>query len=189
MGRLRIFGWILSGTRLNLGIPDKGIPDKEIPDKGRPGIAILLNLLLVTLVACHGGCKQCSEVTSDFACALDACSLDDCLQATPDDCCGTAAPTESGSCEKKPCETTAARSHCLKKCSIWSLFKTKAKAKAKSPKQRAEPVITYEPPRPPKFLLVPSQEVFSRVNMMAPIPRRGDVEVGFGPLIDIPGHD
>ena len=169
-GRIK-FGHILPGTWLQL----------RPTDKDRPGIVLLLYLLVITTVACSGGCMQCYELTNDFACALDACSLDGCLQTNPADRCA-AAPTESESGAKKQCAMD------LAKVKIGSLCRH-FKGKAKHHKRGTEPMVAYEPPRPPKFLLVPTREVFSRVNMMAPSQRRGDVEVGFGPQLDMPGHD
>jgi hypothetical protein len=41
------------------------------------------------------------------------------------------------------------------------------------------PPVCYEPPMPPKFLPVPARSVFTSVNMHAPTPRTGQVEMGY----------
>jgi len=55
--------------------------------------------------------------------------------------------------------------------------------------ERSEPLPVYEAPQPPKFLPVPTRPVFSTVNMQAPTPRRGEVEVPFGSQLNFPGQD
>lgn len=177
VGRLILSGPILSGIRVWLCIPGK---------KKLPLATPFLLLSALATVACSGGCKQCCEWTNDFASALDACCQADCsLRCQPLACFNdrcSAAPRESGSCLAKDCKSQAPS---VIKRPLRRLVKCKARHTAKRP----EPTIAYEPPRPPKFLLVPTREVLSNVNMMAPTPRRGDVEVGFGPQLDIPGHD
>lgn len=49
--------------------------------------------------------------------------------------------------------------------------------------------MRYYPPMPPKFLPVPTQPVLSPARMDAPYPWRGDVEVGFRPVVTFPARD
>jgi hypothetical protein len=42
---------------------------------------------------------------------------------------------------------------------------------------------------PPDFLPVPTQPIFAAVNLAAPEPMRGAVEVDFGPQLTVPGRD
>jgi len=165
VGKRIRFGHLFPGTWLKLWTTDKD----------RHGISPFLYLLVIMTLACNGGCKQCFELTHDIACGLNAC-----FPQTPTDRCA-AAPEEAERCVEKRCEAKKRLLH-SKKCSFPRSFKCKAQP-------RSEPMVAYEPPRPPKFLLVPTRKVFSGVNMTAPTPRRGDMEIGFGPQIDFPGHD
>ncbi len=51
------------------------------------------------------------------------------------------------------------------------------------------PPVSYRPPMPPDFLLVPTRPVFSSVNMSAPEPVRGSIEVEYGPQLGISSRD
>lgn len=57
------------------------------------------------------------------------------------------------------------------------------------PVEPGPPPVTYRPPMPPEFLPVPTRPVFSAVNMAAPEPMRGAVEVDFGPQLTVPGRE
>ncbi len=42
---------------------------------------------------------------------------------------------------------------------------------------------------PPDLLPVPTQPIFAAVNLAAPEPMRGAVELGFSPQLTVPGRD
>jgi hypothetical protein len=165
-------------------------------------------------IACCGGCRQVCEWTDDFSCAIDACTLGKCIQPIQPSTCLTSPHCPAVQCDEgtkelevrsckenslkeNACEKTGTATLIVKKqecdvvapimqtCPILRLGMNKTKHRA----HRPEPTIAYEPPMPPKFLLVPTEKVFSKVNMLAPTPRRGDVEVNFGPQLNIPSHD
>lgn len=55
--------------------------------------------------------------------------------------------------------------------------------------KRGPPPVSYKPLMPPKFLPIPTRSVFTAVNLAAPTPTRGAVEVDFGPQLTVPGRD
>ncbi|MCH7751077.1 MAG: hypothetical protein IH898_02830 [Planctomycetes bacterium] len=55
--------------------------------------------------------------------------------------------------------------------------------------QPGPPPVSYRPPMPPEFLPVPTQPIFAAVNLAAPEPMRGAVEVDFGTQLVVPGRN
>lgn len=50
------------------------------------------------------------------------------------------------------------------------------------------PAVRYRPPMPPKFLTVPTRPFLAPVNLNAPLPANGTVEVDFGSQLAFPGR-
>jgi hypothetical protein len=165
-------------------------------------------------IACCGGCRQVCEWTDDFSCAIDACTPGGCIQPIQPSTCLTSSPCPAVQCDEgtkelefHSCEENSRKENACKETGTAALIVEKQECdvvapilqtcpilrlgmnKTKHRAHRPEPTIAYDPPMPPKFLLVPTEKVFSNVNMLAPTPRRGDVEVDFGPQLNIPGHD
>ena len=135
------------------------------------------------MAACLGGCARYACTCSSAVCddCTPSCTTLDCgddvIRSTPG-LVSNSTPKQALRPTKNRFEAPKLRGKCTKCKQLLS------RCRCKEPLQ-----ISYEPPRPPKFLPVPVRPVFSTVNMQAPTSRRGDVEVRFGPQIDFPGHD
>ena len=133
---------------------------------------------------------MCSMGECDLGCALDRLCSGQCFQHHGCDveyCEEIAYPEECGCPDE--CEPPCSK---CPTCALPSLAlgcRLKAHSRLCRPVESGPPPVSYRPPMPPEFLPVPTRPVFSAVNMAAPEPMRGEVEVSYGPQFTSPGRD
>lgn len=167
---------------------------------------VSIGLLAAATTVCFGGCAQNGGIIDEFADALygdcvlaralcDIDSREPAGRSSPsiEELVGRnkprVVPAAPESAEK--CRNCFADTPCPNDpCPGLRVFQQAGRRIVRRSSSQECLEIGYEPPRPPKFLTVPVRPVFSTVNMDAPTPRRGDVEVGFGGAqLDFPSHD
>jgi len=168
---------LLTRNRLNSGLVGSRISGKW--------------MLAAALLIGGGCCAPLQHTPSHCGCAVSeqdlGCALDRICKREPLTGCGLAVESE---CVAECTDCKKLGSHCVScrhaisgichKCRNWS------------PGCNVEPgppPITYRPPMPPEFLPLPTYPIFAAVNLAAPEPLRGAVEVDYGPQLTVPGKN
>jgi len=158
----------------------------HIPTKRR-GSAALSILLAAALTAGSGCCTQLHHLPDECATAVYECDLARLIhnvcscEPLPDGACrvecGSSVPCGCGSVVEEFCyeEPSCPGPTC-------PLVATRGRIEV------GPPPVTYKPLMPPKFLPVPSQPVFSQVNMLAEPSVLSPVEVDFDHQLTFPGQ-
>ena len=157
----------------------------------------VFGLLAITLLAGGGCCTnwylapdQCACGLSEFdlGCAVDwLCSgesLKGCGWPVDSDCTPNSTDCPSDCTDCQVCQPTCVLG-CQQRADLCLNFKWRPGRNVQS----GPPPVSYRPPMPPEFLPVPTQPIFAAVNLAAPEPTRGKVEVDFGTQLVVPGRN
>lgn len=163
-------------------------------------------LLAVALLTFGGCCAQLHQSQDPCACSMSeydlGCALDQLCKCDPLSGCGCPVGSQ-GVEESAEKSAQACVEDCGEDCTVCEESPTCCESDSRHPAgcrlrcgwrpgcnvQPGPPPVTYRPVMPPEFLPVPTQPIFAAVNLATPEPTRGNVEVDFGPQLQVPGGD
>lgn len=148
-------------------------------------------MLAAALLVGGGGCAQLQQTRGQCGCNVSTvsefglgCALDRLCECEPLKGCGQPVEIDRGTAcitrGTEPVESEACPPASPASCPQVAKKRLKRKWRPGCNVKPSPPPIAYRPPVPPTFLPVPTQPIFSTVNMAAPEPMRGVVEVDFG---------
>ncbi len=138
------------------------------------------------LLAGGGCCANWYHAPGQYGCGLSefdlGCALDQLCTGESLKSCGWPVDSDCNDCQE--CQPTGVLGY-----QQLANLRLNCKWRPGRNVQPGPPPVSYRPPMPPEFLPVPTQPIFAAVNLAAPEPMRGAVEVDFGTQLLIPGRD